>query len=323
MYVKFAEFKKGLTEGKRFATYLFEGEDVFFRERGLLALKSLLENPELNFAVLDGDSTENQILSSVSAYPFMSDIRITCIREFYPKADQLKGALGQFIKNDFDGSALVILNSKSTDQLKKIDNVLVVDCNKADVLTIVKWITAETKRNQVDIDGETARLIAEFCSLDMTRIETETNKLISSATAGGVITAEMVKDLVARDTEYKIYELTDFIAKKKIDDALMVIQDMLSKGETMQRIIVYVYNYFRRLLHAAISGKTALELADLLGVKEFAAKKLMLQANSFKKKNLKNAVDFLTDADYKIKSGQGDPESHPWAVLFKIMTQNT
>lgn len=322
MYVKFAEFKKGLTEGKRFATYLFEGEDVFFRERGLLALKRLVENPELNFASLDGDCTENQILSSVTAYPFMSSIRLTLVREFYPKADQLKGELGRFFDSGFDGSSLVILNSKPCEQLKKIDSILVVDCNKAEIATIVKWIIAETNKNSVTIEGETARLIAEYCSLDMTRIETETNKLISSVGEGGVITAEQVNELVARDTEYKIYELTDFIAKKKLDNALLVIQDMLSKGETMQRIIVYVYNYFRRLLHAAISGKTVAELADLLGIKEFAAKKLTAQASAFKKRNLKNAVDFLTDADYMIKSGQGDAESLPWTVLFKIMTEN-
>jgi len=323
MYVKFADFKKGLTEEKRFTTYLFEGEDVFFRERGLLALKSLMQNPELNFSSLDGDSTENQILTSVGAYPFMSEIRITCIREFYPKAEQLKGELGQFIKGEFDGSALVILNSKPCDQLKKIDSVLVVDCNKADLSSIVKWIIAETGKNGVGITNDTARQIAEFCSLDMTRIETETNKLISSVGTDKVITLDLVNDLVSRDTEYKIYELTDYIAKKRIDDALLVIEDMLSKGETMQRIIVYVYNYFRRLLHVAISAKTTAELAELLGVKEFAVKKLTAQANSFKKKNLKSAVDFLTDADYMIKSGQGDAEALPWTVLFKIMTQNT
>jgi DNA polymerase-3 subunit delta len=248
-----------------------------------------VDNPELNFAVLDGDSTENQVLSSVTAYPFMSSIRITCMREFYPKADMLKGELGQFIKGQFDGSALVILNSKPCEQLKKIDSILMVDCNKAEISTIIKWIIAEANKNGVGIDEESSRLIAEFCSSDMTRIETETNKLISSVGDGGIITVEHVKERVARDTEYKIYELTDFIAKKKIDQALLVIQDMLSKGETMQRIIVYVYNYFRRLLHAAISGKTAIELAELLGIKEFAAKKLISQANSFKKRNLKNA----------------------------------
>ncbi len=320
--MKFLEFKKVLTEEKRFTTYLFEGEDVFFRERGLCALKSLVQNPELNFVSLDGDSTESQILSSVTAYPFMSDIRLTCIREFYPKAEELKGSLGEFIKGEYDGSALVILNSKPCEQLKKIQSILTVDCNKAEIYVIVKWIIAECNRNSVRIDNDTARLIAEFCSSDMTRIETETNKLISTVGDGGQITTELASQMVARDTEYKIYELTDFIAKKKFDDALKIIEDMLSKGETMQRIIVYVYNYFRRLLHAAISGKTVSELAELLGVKEFAVKKIIAQASAFKKRALKSAVDLLIDTDYMIKSGRADADSSCWTTLFKIMTEN-
>ena len=60
--------------------------------------------------------------------------------------------------------------------------------------------------------------------------------------------------MVARDTEYKVYEMTDYIAKRKFDMALTVIKDMMSKGETAQRILTAVYNYYRRLLHCAISN---------------------------------------------------------------------
>jgi dGTPase len=50
--------------------------------------------------------------------------------------------------------------------------------------------------------------------------------------------------MVARDTEYKIYEMTDYIGKQKFDKALEILLDMLGKGEPPARIITSLYNYF-------------------------------------------------------------------------------
>ena len=114
--------------------------------------------------------------------------------------------------------------------------------------------------------------------------------------------------------------MTDYIGKKKFDSALSVISDMLSKGETPQRIILSVYNYFRRLLLSAISGKTPAQLAECFGIKEFAAAKTREQAKMFRMRSLKKAVDALIDADYKIKSGTADADETMWITVFSIMT---
>jgi DNA polymerase-3 subunit delta len=206
--------------------------------------------------------------------------------------------------------------------LKKFSSVAVVDCSKADSALLIKWIKAECGRAEVAISGETAKILSEYCLLDMTRIETETNKLISYVGAGGTITFDDVDFMVARDIEYKIYELTDCIGRKKFDKAFSIIADMTARSEPPQKILVAVYNYFRKLLLAAISGKTSAELAKAFGVKEFAARKTKEQAAMFKKRSLKSAVDLLTDYDYKIKSGQADADNAMWIAVFKIMTDN-
>ena len=97
---------------------------------------------------------------------------------------------------------------------------------------------------------------------------------------------------------------------------------MLGKGETSQRILVAVYNYFRRLLHVAISDMSASDVAVSLGIKEFAVRKAKEQSEKFKKRSLKNTVDLLCDADYKIKSGLIDADESMWLTVFKIMTDN-
>lgn len=322
MGLKFFDFKNSLEAGCKYSVFLMEGEDAFFRERGLDLLKDrYVSEPALNLAVFDGAGVNaKELYSSVTGYPFMSKKRLTVIREFYPDKNILK-ELGGYLENPPGDSMLVILNEKPSESLKKFQSVCVVDCGRAEPALLIKWIRAECAKYDVVIEGDAARKIAEYCLSDMTRIKNETHKLVSYAGKHGVLKSEAVDALVSRDTEYKIYEMTDYIGKKKHDSALSVVKDLLSKGETPQRLLVSIYNYFRRLLHVVIADAADTELASMLGIKEFAVKKTREQARLFKVHSLKKAVDELCDADYAIKSGRTDVNDAFWLSLFAIMAE--
>lgn len=323
MVLKFLEFKNSLENGCNHSVFLMEGEDVYFRERALFLLKNkYVTEPTLNLAIYDGSSVNaKELFSSVTGYPFMSEKRITAVREFYPDKNFLKSEIKDYLDNPPSDSLLVILNEKPCEALKKFESVCVVDCGKADTALLVKWMRAECAKFGAVIEGEAAQKVVEYCLSDMTRIENETHKLACYAGKGGVIKTETVDALVARDTEYKIYEMTDYIGRKKHDLALTVVKDLLSKGETPQRLLVSIYNYFRRLLHVSIADATDAELASMLGIKEFAIRKTKEQAKLFKIRSLKKAVDTLTDADYGIKSGNADMNEALWLSIFGIMSE--
>ena len=320
--MRFNELKNSLDGGEIFSVYLLEGEDAYFRGRALDLLKNtLVTEPYLNVATFDGEgAVSGEAIASLSSMPILSERRMTVIKEFYPKADGIKGGVRAFLENPNKGAVLVIVNEKPCDALKKFSSVCVVTCDTADVSLIVRWIKATAGNAGVSVSGEVCSKIAEYCLSDMTRVKTETEKLIAYAGNGGEITEDAVNLLVYRDAEYKIYEMTDYIAKKKFDLAVSVIFDMLGKGETSGRIISAIYNYFRRLLFIAISDKPNAETAALLGIKEFAVKKAKEQASAFKVRALKNAVDRLSDADFMTKSGRADIDDSLWINLFEIMT---
>ncbi len=321
--MKYIEFKNGLANGQEFSVYLFEGEDAFFRESGVSLLKEkFVSQPELNLVNLDADCSVTELLTSLDGYPFMSKKRMTIIREFYPKQEFFNNGFKKYLENPFLESVLVIVNEKPCDLLKKQSVVCFVECSKADTTLLIKWIKARCSLSNVNIDGETAKVLSEFCLSDMTRIKNETDKLISYVGNNGEITLQDVKNMVEQDMEYKIYELTDCVAKKNFLSALTIIKNMTNKGEQSQRILSYIYNYFRRLLHVAISDMPVDEIAKAFNVKEYAITKMKQQANLFKKRALKNAVDVLSDADYKIKTGLADGEDYPYLTIFKIMTEN-
>ncbi len=318
--MKFTDFKKGLDQKNEYPIYLFEGEDAYFRLRGLNLLKTaFVSEPTLNFISFGGDVVVSELCSSLDAFPFMSEKRITAVSEFYPDKNELK-VLKPYLENPSSDSVLVILNEKKCEALKKFDKVLFVDCNRQSADVLVAWIKSECKRNNVTIEPKACDLIVNYCLSDMSRIENETHKLIYYVGENGNVTVKDVEENVSQDTEYKIYEMTDYIGRGKYDQALKVVNDLLTKGEPEQKLLVSVYNYYRRLLHVAISDKTYQELAKDLGVQEFVVKKTAQQASMFKKRALKKAVDTLVQVDFDTKSGNLEQNQALWLTIFKIMS---
>lgn len=100
--MKFVEMKSSLKNEGIQCVYLLEGEDAYFRESGLSLLRELVAQPELNYAVWEGDAALSDLpgfLSALASFPFLSEKRVVAVREFYPRADVFKGVFGAYLKD--------------------------------------------------------------------------------------------------------------------------------------------------------------------------------------------------------------------------------
>ena len=319
--MKFSEFKNYIQSGEEVKICLFEGEDAYFGESGLRLLREKFVS-DITFDYCDVGALQSDfsaLKDSLALFPLLSEKRVTCVREFYPKADAIKGELKDYLTAPASNSILVIINSKEHEQLKKLPEITVVDCKKADKFTLARWIKGYLGENGVSIELELASIFADYCQLDMTRIKIECDKICAYAGNGGKISKSDIDLMINAESEYKIYEMTDCIAKKQINSAIKIIGEMMAKGDTQLRVISAIYQYFRRLLHIALSDKDDKDLAPLLGIKEVVVKINRQQAKKFKPKNLKTAVDELAQAEYKIKSGLISADEQMWLTIFSIM----
>jgi DNA polymerase III, delta subunit len=322
--LKFVEMKSSLKNEGIQCVYLLEGEDAYFRESGLSLLRELVAQPELNYAVWEGDAALSDLpgfLSALASFPFLSEKRVVAVREFYPRADVFKGAFGAYLKDPYPDTVLAISNAKECAALRKQPNVVLVDCKKADLAVLTEWVMRTVRRSALAISQATAERICEYSLRDMTKIANETDKLVQYARGRGEVTEQDVRSLVVRDTEYQIYEMTERIGRKDVAGALAVLSEMQAKGETPQRLLASLYNYLRRLLHVSISRESDGALAGKLGIKEYAVKKCREQAARFKRKTLKRAVDRLADYDYAAKTGGIAFDDALFAGIFHIMVE--
>jgi len=145
----------------------------------------------------------------------------------------------------------------------------------------------------------------------MARISKETEKLLCycQATGENRITDELVEMLVYPDAEYKIYEMTNALARKNYSAYMYIVAELSSKGFNELSLLSSLASYFKSLYETSLLRGSDAEVAATLGVKEFVAKKNREQAAKFKKGALLNAYRAVFGCISDIKCGNATPSS--------------
>lgn len=306
--MKFTELKEDLKNARR-AIYLFEGDDAYFRTSAEAMVKNaFLEMPELNYISFDGDglkgSAIEDIVSAISVFPFMAPCRIVKVTEFYPSDTDYEKYLKSTFENFPETTTLIIVNSQSKKgcDLKRKKAVSYFDCNKADRETVARWAYLTMKKAGVSSSVEACEAIADYCLTDMSRVSKEVEKLIEWG-KDGLITKADVDELVYKDADYRIYQMTGAVSRGDYSTFTEICRDLLSKGYDSNAVIVSLLNYFKNLLTVLVSERSQEELCSMLNMKDYALTKTRQQARAMGKDRLIRLIDGLYNAASNTKSG--------------------
>jgi DNA polymerase-3 subunit delta len=327
--VKYVDFRKFTDENGAKPIYLFEGEEAYFRDKGEALIKSrFVQDTTLDYASLDGAALKGDgiraLTDAANCFPFLSEKRVVRVTEFYPTEKEYETYLKDFFENPPTDGILLIVNSAKpkTGQatLSKKPNVTHVDCARSDEETIKKWIYLTCKKEGVYADGVTCGKLAAYCVYDMSRIAGETEKLLAylQATQGTRLTDELVDLLVYPDSEYKIYELTNALSRKNYGEYVRILNDLSTKGFNETSLLSTLASYFRNLYETSLLKGGDKEVAAVMGIKEYAAKKNREQAAKFQKGALLEMYRVVYGAISDIKCGVVTPSAALKTVTARL-----
>lgn len=327
--MKYVDFKKFTDENGAQPIYLFEGEEVYFHERGEALLKSrFLQEPTLDYASFDGGALKGDkikaLIDAVNCFPFISEKRVVRVTEFYPTEKDFDLYLKELFENPPRDAILLISNTgkgkTGSVVLAKKPNVTVVDCARSDEETIKKWIYVTCKRAGLYADGVTCGKLASYCVYDMARVAQETEKLLGYCTAVGAtrLTDEIVDELVYPDAEYKIYELANALARRNYSTYMRVVKDLSTRGFNETSLLSSLASYFKGLYETSLCKGSDQEVATALGIKEYAARKNREQAAKFGKERLLQLYDAVYSAISDVKCGVLTPASALKSVTARL-----
>ena len=106
--------------------------------------------------------------------------------------------------------------------------------------------------------------------------------------------------------EAVIFDLTDNLGTKKIAEALEVLKNLIYNKEPVQKILITLYNHFKKLYLVKLAIQENSDVAHVLNLKpnqSFLVSKYKKQAEYFETAKLRQILQELIDLDANSKIG--------------------
>ncbi len=307
--------KKRLNDGIA-RVYIVEGDDYYLYDKAFSMIKNAcrITLDDFNINVFDDESFNlNKFFNATEMLPVIDQKRLVVLKGCKINEGEKK-ALAEMLMHIPKNTTVLILDYNNNFEYLKKDFVL-VDANRMDEQTVRKLVVAYLAKQDRQISPEALTGLIEACNGYLTRIFSELNKLMYYQPQNPLITKNMVDELVTKDIEFSIFELTEALSKKQGDRALQILKRM----EKDQGVFTLIANQFRRLFYASISDLSNAELAKLLGVKEYAITKARQLAKGFSKAQLNKICGMLEEFDYAVKSGAILQHNALYLLVFNII----
>ena len=155
------------------------------------------------------------------------------------------------------------------------------------------------------IDNVTAKYFVELCGASMQDLINEIRKLIEYVGENGTITTKDIDLLCIKQMDSVIFDLTDNLGKKDTRKAIEVLNNLLYEKEPIQKILITLYNHFKKLYIVKIAEEYRKDLATSMKLKPnqlFLTAKYKKQASYFSKEEIENIMEEFVnlDANYKV-----------------------
>ena len=331
--------EKELKSGNLQSLYLLYGEELFLLENSLKKIKTLFGEciKGINYINIDDTNCSN-LISDIETPSFGYEKKLIIARNtgLFQKdgkrknneMQKLREKITNYISENIDiirKSVVLIFVEEDADskqELYKIIDKLGIIC-KFDFqkpIQIEKRITTICNGYNVSIDKDTVQYFIECCGTNMQELINEIRKLIEYAGNGGKIKKEDIDKLSTKKIESIIFDLTDNLGKKDIEKALEVLKNLIYAKEPIQKILITLYNHFKKIYFVKIALKNNKDIIDSLNLKPnqtFLVNKYKIQAKYFKYNDLKEILQQLIDLDYNYKNGEIDLQVGLEAILCR------
>lgn len=320
--------EKELKEGKLSSLYLLYGEELFLIENNLKKIKTVFGEcvKGINYILID-EQNVSEIISDIETPSFGYEKKLIIARNtglFKKEAkkksgdsSKLKDKITQYINENIkiiNESAILVFIEEEADNkselykaIEKNGIVCKVDFQKP--IQIEQRIKTICNGYKVQIDSQTIKYFIECCGTNMQDLINEIRKLIEYARTNGTIKKEDIDKLSIKKLESVIFDLTDDLGKKDITRALQVLKNLIYAKEPLAKILITLYNHFKKLYITKMALNTNKDLASSLNLKPnqiFLTTKYKVQSKFFTEKDLRNIIQELCDLDYNFKSGKID-----------------
>lgn len=315
--MSYETLEKELNEKKIHSIYLFWGKDKFLLEESIRKIKKIFGQLELgiNYILID-DTNLEEIIPNIETPAFGYEKKLIIVKNsgFFKKENKngnLKDNLMKFIEENLDiikETTVIIFIEEDVNKFAFYKMMEKVACLVNFEYLKPIQIQARLKRicnaYKVSISDTTLMYFIEVAGTDMQDLINEIRKLIEYVGEGNEIKKEHIDQLTTKQIQAVIFELTDLLGNKKINEALKVLDNLIYQKEPLQKILITLYNHFKKVYLTSLALKNNSDIVSALDLKPnqmFLVNKYKKQSNYFTSAELENILNELIELDYKYK----------------------
>ena len=296
--------------------YILYGEDEFLLNEYVKKIKKAFGSIQLgvNYIQIDESNVSN-IISDIEtpAFGFEKKLIIAKDTGLFKKKNTTSERITEYLKETEIPDVELIFIEKDIEKnslfnlVQKIGKV--EEFKEQKLSQLISKVVSLTKAYDIIIKENVAQYFIECVGTNMSDIVNELRKLIEYAGKGNEITRDAIDNLSIKKSESIIFELTDSLGKKNITEALNVLNNLIYAKEPVQKILVMLYNHFKKLYIIKLAKeqrRSSLEILKLKPNQMFLVKKYEEQAGRFSKVDLEMILKEIIKLDNLSKSGLVD-----------------
>lgn len=297
--------------------YLLYGEDNYLKNEFVKKAKKSFGELQLgiNYIQID-ESNVNNVISDIETPAFGYERKMIIVKNanLMQKKNAISDKLSEYL-NDADKQILdsieLIIVEDSVEKNALFNTIskigMIKEFNEQKISQLITKVKSISAAYGVQIQENVAQYFIECTGTNMEDIINEIRKLIEYAGKGGTIKKENIDSLTIKKSESVIFDLTDNLGKKNIHEAINVLHDLIYAKEPVQKILVMLYNHFKKLYIVQLSnGQNVAQNLKLKPNQTFLVSKYQNQAKFFTQGEIRNLLNEFMYIDEASKSGNLD-----------------
>ena len=301
------------------------------------------DSADLNFAYFDmKEVVYKDVELELVSLPFFADEKIVILDHFvdittakkrFLTDDELK-SFEEYLDNPSATTKLLIFAEGKLDSKRRLVKLLkrdakVFDAVEAKEQELRQYFQKWSQKQGLQFVGQSFENLLVKSGFQFSEIQ-KNLLFLQSYKADSVIEEEDIVNAIPKTLQDNIFDLTQFILTKKMDQARDLVRDLTLQGEDEIKLIAVMLGQFRTFTQVKIlaeSGQTESQIASSLGgflgrnPNPYQIKFALRDSRGLSLSFLKQAISYLIETDYQIKTGLYEKSFLFEKALLQIASQ--
>jgi len=309
--VTYDAFLKELDAGQVHPAYLFYGKEDLLCETGVQHLTDKLLSPDersLNLSIIYGRDAVG-LTDALNTPPVFAAKRVIVVKQAQDLPEKHQAAVVRYIQNPPSDGCLILwtgeLDKRTTFYKQLEKNIKLVECANLKGRELNNWIRSYIEGQGKKLDDGTLGRLAALAFPSLREAASELDRIILMVGEKKNISLSDLEEAGSSSFALERWKLTDALSAGKVENAIIIGQNLQFWGLHSTQIIGDLFRLFQRLWYIKrhIDKHQVEQARRTMKLLPFLFEKYVNIAPTLSLDNLETGLIRIYNADLNIKSG--------------------